>query len=553
MNQRQKTFAEFQSTTFDVVIIGGGINGAVTAAALSAQGLSVAIVDKNDFANGSSSNSSNLAWGGIKYLETGEFFLVNKLCKSRNHLMDHYPSRVKEIRFFTTINKGFRWPAWVIYIGAWFYWLIGRGRTLKPRYLSQKTIQADEPVVNAKQSIGGVEYSDCYLPGNDARFVFHFIRSAFDNGALVANYCIAKQAQFNTENNCWDVTLLDALPSPELSSHESSSGESSKNEFNISAKAVINACGPYVDGFNKHIQQSTAFRHVFSKGVHLVVRRLTPSEKVLAFFASDGRLFFVIPMGEFTCIGTTDTPVDSPNAEVEQSDRDFILSNANQLLSLSEPLTQDDIIGERVGVRPLVVKNNKNTNADWVKLSRKHEIVVDRDRRFISIFGGKITDCINVGNEVLDYCKGFGIVNSEWKKWYGEPSGEAKAKFMQQASKFPNILKPEIGRSESIAERWWRRFGKRAHDLLTDVEKDSNALNYPIPEQDYCACEIALMGREEFIETLDDFLRRRGKIALTMKKDQLLSHPGLLKVSELLFGPDLAPQKIEEYRQASKS
>jgi len=105
-----------QDRVFDVLVLGGGVNGAVSAASLSAKGAKVALIDRGDFAGLTSSNSSNLAWGGIKYLESHEYFLVNNLCKSRNHLMRSYPSTVKEIRFLTTIAEGFRFPSWFVYL-----------------------------------------------------------------------------------------------------------------------------------------------------------------------------------------------------------------------------------------------------------------------------------------------------------------------------------------------------------------------------------------------------------------------------------------------------
>src|SRR5690606_6048180 len=106
-----------KSLHLDVLILGGGINGAVAAAALAGKGVKVGLIDRNDFASGASSNSSNLAWGGIKYLESGELLLVSKLCRSRNHLMRHYPSSVREIRFFTAVRRGFRMPPFFIYLG----------------------------------------------------------------------------------------------------------------------------------------------------------------------------------------------------------------------------------------------------------------------------------------------------------------------------------------------------------------------------------------------------------------------------------------------------
>ena len=123
--------------------------------------------------------------------------------------------------------------------------------------------------------------------------------------------------------------------------------------FEIRSTAMINACGPYVDAQNQISGEQTQYHHLFSKGIHLIVDRITDSNRVLAFFASDGRLFFLIPMGPKTCIGTTDTQVDSPAVEVTDEDRDFVLKNANALLDLDPPLTRASIISERVGCTAL--------------------------------------------------------------------------------------------------------------------------------------------------------------------------------------------------------
>ncbi|MEQ8515638.1 MAG: FAD-dependent oxidoreductase, partial [Chromatocurvus sp.] len=179
-NLRSSNIRRLRAQTFDALIVGGGINGAVTAAALAGRGVPTALIDRDDFASGVSSNSSNLAWGGIKYLESHEYLLVNKLCQSRNELMRAYPSTVREVRFFATIQRGFRFWPFFVFLGAVLYWLIGRCRTRPPRYLSPRGIKAAEPAVNTGNAAGGLEYSDCYLYDNDARFVFNFIRSSLD-------------------------------------------------------------------------------------------------------------------------------------------------------------------------------------------------------------------------------------------------------------------------------------------------------------------------------------------------------------------------------------
>ena len=185
---RTANIDRLKSDEFDVCIVGAGINGAVSAAALSAQGLKVALIDKGDFGGLTSSQSSNLAWGGIKYLENGDIGLVWKLCRSRNELNRNYPSTVREIRFLTTVERGFRMPAFFVYIGTLIYWAFGRFVTRAPNYLSPSALKTREPLVETADAVAGIEYSDCYLHDNDARFVWGFVRTALNYGAVAANY-----------------------------------------------------------------------------------------------------------------------------------------------------------------------------------------------------------------------------------------------------------------------------------------------------------------------------------------------------------------------------
>ncbi|MCB1808659.1 MAG: FAD-dependent oxidoreductase, partial [Candidatus Competibacteraceae bacterium] len=210
MQLRDANIERLADTVFDVLIIGGGINGAVSAAALAGKGAKVALIDERDFAGFTSMHSSNLAWGGIKYMETYEFQLVRQLCKSRNHLLKHYPSTVQEIRFFTTIRKGFRWHPLLLWLGTWLYWLIGNCYTRPPRLLSKRKIQTEEPVVDTTHVTGGFVYSDAYLYDNDARFVFNFIRTAMDRGCVAANYVRAETAsRADQDGELWKVQVRD--------------------------------------------------------------------------------------------------------------------------------------------------------------------------------------------------------------------------------------------------------------------------------------------------------------------------------------------------------
>ena len=516
---------------FDVLVVGGGINGAVAAASLAGRGVRVALIDRADFASGASSNSSNLAWGGIKYLESLQFLLVNKLCQSRNRLMRAYPSTVKEIRFFTTIQRGFRFPPVFIFLGSLLYWVMGRFATRAPRYISARAIETAEPVVNTSMAAGGVEYSDCYLYDNDARFAFNFIRKSLNFGCIAANY--VESTGGRREGRQWVTTARDVI-----------SGE----RFEIRSTAVINACGPWVDAQNIITGEHTQYHHLYSKGIHLVVDKITDNKRVLTFFASDGRLFFLIPMGPNTCIGTTDTQVNSPEVGVTDADRDFVLDNANALLDLDPPLTRASIIAERVGVRPLASKGEGGV-ADWVKLSRKHVIEVDEARQHLSIFGGKLTDCLNVGDEVAVWIKRLGIaVPQPDNKWYGEPGTELRAEFMLQAQLMALDALTDPTSSEPLSERFWRRYGESAFGLLERIRADQSGARLLIRNAEYTRCEIELAARREMIVKLEDFMRRRSKIEEVVRREEIVNAPGLLEACEILFGSE-AQQRLAEYRE----
>ncbi|NOY69260.1 MAG: glycerol-3-phosphate dehydrogenase/oxidase [Deltaproteobacteria bacterium] len=531
MQLRNSNIEKLKTQHFDVLIIGGGINGAVSAAALSGKGVKVGLIDKGDFAGFTSQESSNLAWGGIKYLETFEFELVRKLCKCRNHLIDSYPSIVEEIRFFTTIEKGFRFHPAMIYMGTWLYWLIGRGFTKKPRYLTPNRIQREEPVVNTAEASGGFEYSDAYLHDCDARFVFNFIRTAMNNGCIAANYIESTGAAYR--DGQWIMNAKNTL---------------NGDYFNISAQVLINAAGPFVDQHNLITGQKTDHHHVFSKGIHLLVDQITPHKRVLTFFADDGRLFFAIPMGNRTCLGTTDERVETPHVKVTDEDRQFVLDNINKRLNLAKPLTRSDVIAERCGVRPLVVEGSDvGKEVEWVQLSRKHAVEANYDKPHISIFGGKLTDCLNVGDEVSEIIGNMDIrIPYPAHKWYGDPHPQVKADFFHQARLMDLDGYTASTSSEKLSTRLWRRYGSRAIEMLETIREDPREAELLIKGTEYIRCEIQHAARREMVTKLSDFLRRRSKIALVVHHEDIRKAEGLMETCEILF-KDQAQAKFDEY------
>lgn len=518
---RRAARKRLEQEIFDVLIIGGGINGAVTAAALSASGVKVALLEQRDFGSGTSQESSNLVWGGIKYLESYEFGLVWELCRSRNELMRHYPGEVSELRFFTNLERGFRKSRWLVYLGALLYWAMGRFKTKPPRLLGKDEIAREEPQVATDRSQGGLEYSDSYLRDNDARFVFNFVIRASRCGAVTVNYVSAVAASLSADK-VWHVSAKD---------------ETSGEAFAVGAKILINAAGPYVDAFNKLCGVKTVHQHIFSKGVHLIVPRINKSDRVLTFFADDGRLFFAIPMGDCSCIGTTDTRVTDLPAVVTEADRRFILSNINKRLVLAKPLTTSDIIAERCGVRPLVIKGNAKDFAkvEWAHLSRKHIIECHREDAHISIFGGKLTDCLNIGRELVDHVSQLGVKAKLAPRWYGEDSVAYKQDLIAKLKSLPIDDHHWLGEG-TITDRLWRLYGHDALSIVESMRRSPDLCTKLIDDQPVLLGEVAYMADYEMIHHLDDLLRRRTRLSLVVPKDKLRDSAVLRKAATLLFG-----------------
>jgi alpha-glycerophosphate oxidase/glycerol-3-phosphate dehydrogenase len=546
MGLRDHHLQRLRHEHFDTLVIGGGINGAVAAASLAGRGASVALIDRGDFASFTSQASSNLVWGGFKYLENYELWLVFKLCRSRNRLMKAYPTNIRQIGFYASLDESAPYKPWFAGLGALGYWIIGQFGTKPPRLLSAEKIEREEPAVDTASVAGGIEYFDGILVDNDARFVFSFVRAAIEAGAAAANYVELVSAQ--RVDGRWLATVRDV-----------DRGE----EFTITASTIVNAAGPFVDELNEAWGVLSDHRIVYSKGIHLVVPRLTTHDhhRVLAFFDDTQRLFYVIPMGRRSVIGTTDTRVDTPFTEVTDDDIDFLLSQINARLDLDAPLSRADIIAERVGVRPLVVPTKQrrrswfrrgkgdadHSTVDWTKLSRKHAVEADRERGIVTIFGGKLTDCLNVGEEVADEIEALGIpLEADLRNWYGEPAPATRDEFYRQARLMHLDDYRTKADTEPLTDRLWRRYGRRAFGMLEAIREDPTMAYDVMGSADYLRVELYSAASSEMVTRLEDFMRRRSKIELVVHDDDIVNSAGLFDVAEILFGDD-AERRLAEY------
>ncbi|MET0384664.1 MAG: glycerol-3-phosphate dehydrogenase C-terminal domain-containing protein, partial [Polyangiales bacterium] len=234
-------------------------------------------------------------------------------------------------------------------------------------------------------------------------------------------------------------------------------------------------------------------------------------------------------------------------------DRKFVLDNINARLQLPAPLTEADIIAERCGVRPLVLaKNARGQAGDWMALSRKHVVEVHTAEKHISIFGGKLTDCLNVGKEISHAVQALGVVLPDRERiWYGEPDDSIRDEFFHQAHLMGLDELTAKESSEPLSTRLWRRYAASSLALLDDIRQDPSMAEVLIAGTEYIRCELHHAAQREMVTKLSDFLRRRSKIALIARTEQIKVAPGLLEACEILFGP-LAQQKLDEYFGAGR-
>jgi len=489
-----------KNAQYDVAIIGAGINGAVAAAAASASGLSVLLIDKGDIANFTSQQSSNLVWGGIKYLQGYEFGLVFKLCVARNRLMRHYPNQIREIGFLASLGPTAPFGRLLGTFGTLFYWGIGLFGTKPPKSYSAKTAKQLEP--NLISGRTAVKYYDAELPDNDSRFVFDFVRHAISFGAEVRTYSELTSAKHSSEG--WELSLL------------------SSSKETVSAKSVINASGPFAKSVSEILGSPTSAGLVLSKGIHLVLdRKLTDEYQVLAFWDEQERLFYVLPMGDRSMVGTTDTRVQDPNTKVTKEDSDFVIKQINAQMELEVPITSADVVSERSGVRPLVIDAGQSGDvADWHQLSRKHAIEADKERSVVTILGGKLTDCLNVGQEVVDELAQLGHKPTKPKNWFGEGDQSRKQEFFELVASRSSATSATL-----IADGIWRRHGETGFEIIGSGKLEDLFGGLGVTSQ-----EVRHIVKNEFVTNREDLLRRRLPVQMSRSEKELADNKPLQKL-----------------------
>src|SRR5450631_1761126 len=359
--------ATARTDPWDMVIIGGGATGVGVAIDAATRGFGVLLIEGRDFGKGTSSRSTKLVHGGVRYLEQGNVSLVMSALKERGLLRQNAPHLVHDLAF--VVPNYSWWEAPFYGIGLKLYDLLaGRYGFGASKLLSKEETLERLPALEPEELRGGVVYYDGQF--DDARLLIHLAMTAADHGGTVVNYCPAIGLLRDTEGYVSGLTARD---------------EETGEELTIAARIVVNATGVFTDSVRRMADAAAETLVVTSQGIHLVFHRsfLKGDTALMVPRTSDGRVLFVIPWHGHAVAGTTDTPVDAPSLEPRalEEEIDFILETAGRYLT--RPPTRADVLSVYVGLRPLV-KGDGKTSA----LSRDHIIHVDPSG-LLTITGGK--------------------------------------------------------------------------------------------------------------------------------------------------------------------
>ncbi|MCC6724358.1 MAG: glycerol-3-phosphate dehydrogenase/oxidase [Saprospiraceae bacterium] len=380
--QRQILLEQLKDQHFDVLVVGGGITGAGIALDAATRGLKVALVEKGDFASGTSSKSTKLIHGGLRYLKQLELKVVHEVGQERAIVHRLAPHLVRPEKMLLPIYKGGTFGKGGTALGLWLYdFLAGVKGTDKRQMLSQKRTLSTEPLLRNNDLLGGGIYAEYRT--DDARLTIEVVKAAIRYGAVCLNY--VQLTDFLEENGQLKGAICQNLENNET--------------IRFTATTIVNAAGPWVDGLREMDKSLNKKRLFLSKGTHIVVawERL-PLQNAVYFDVADGRMIFAIPRNRATYIGTTDTPYKGDKDEVfaEPSEIDYLLKAANAMFP-SVKLTSNDVESTWAGLRPLIYEEGKSAG----EMSRKDEIFISNSG-LISVAGGKLTGYRKMAQKLVD-------------------------------------------------------------------------------------------------------------------------------------------------------
>ncbi len=478
---------------YDIAIIGGGINGCGIARDAAGRGYSVLLCEQGDFASGTSSWSTKLIHGGLRYLEYYEFRLVREALLEREVLWAMAPHIIWPLRFILPHHKGLR-PAWFLRLGLFIYDHLG-GRKRLP---GTKTVDLSADLAGRPLRPGfakAFEYSDCWV--DDARLVVLNARDAADRGAALKPRTQVTSAR--REAGVWAITMRD-----------SETGMTATT----TARLLVNAAGPWVDKvLNDALGQDAVHNVRLVKGSHIVVRRLFDHDKAYIFQNADGRVIFAIPFErDFTLIGTTDEDYggDPGAAAISDEETDYLCAAASEYFS--QPVRRGDVVWTYSGVRPLFDDGASKAQ----EVTREYILKADGDAQsgvLINIFGGKITTYRRLAEAAMDMVEDLlGKRGAKWTSGATLPGGDFAIDGFDAETKALRRLCPVLDGGH--AQRLVRAYGTRAQQIVDGVRSETDwgeRFGADLTER-----EVVYLMENEWARCAEDVLWRRSKLGLRL-------------------------------------
>jgi len=459
------------NSAWDIVVIGGGATGAGVAVDAAARGLDVLLVEREDFGKGTSSRSTKLVHGGVRYLEQGNVSLVMEALKERGLLLRNAPHLVHDLLLVVPTYSLWESPFYGVGLKVYDV-LAGKYGFGKSWLLSREETLEKLPTIQQDGLKGGVAYHDGQF--DDTRLLTHLMATAVDHGATVLNYASVVRLLKGADGFVNGVVV-----------EERESGE----RFQLNAKVVVNATGIFTDEVRRLADPQAEPMVSPSQGIHLVFDRsfLRAATAIMVPHTPDGRVMFAIPWHEHTIVGTTDTPIDSPSYEPRpfEAEIDFVLETASRYLT--RPPTRQDILSIYVGIRPLVkAGDNHKTSA----LSRDHAIHID-DSGLLTITGGKWTTYRHMAEDCVNHAIALGDLE--------DSPCVTSGLHLHGYHEHPETL-------GSLAV-----YGTDAAQIRALAEAEPKLARQLHPRLPYIAAEVVWAARNEMARSLEDILARRTR------------------------------------------
>lgn len=500
----------------DLIVVGGGINGAGIAADAAGRGLTVGLYDASDFASESSLTSATFFHSSLYYMEPYEFSYVSEAVTEREIILKNAPHIVKPMRFRLP-HRPFLWPAWIIRMGFFVYDHLGKRTTLA----SSQQFNLAKSGLLKKEITTGFEYSDCWV--DDTRLVLLNAMSAKANGAEVKNYCRVVKAE--RVDNLWMITILNTQ---------------TNIRFQRKARALVNAAGPwgkqffddslpdetqaelnedwlYVkDFFDRGVPDESPSNTNLVRGLHIFVPRIHHEEKAYLLANKDNHVVFVIPyLDDFSIIGSTDMEYvgDPLQVTVSNDEIDYLLDVVNQYFI--KQLKAEDVVWTYRGVRPL---HDDESGSPQI-ITRDYTLTLEQQHNqapLLSIFGGKLTTYRKLSESAMQLIKPyFERLGDSWTANVALPGGDFNYPRRQLAE---NLVAQYSWLPIKTANRYVSQFGTLAWQLFEGYESEANFGNHfggglYSREIDYCI-------NNEFAKTAEDILWRRTKLGLYLSQEQ---------------------------------